>query len=125
MNRTAQLAVAYAAGRIAFGVGLAALPDRFATPWIGSDAQRKPAQVPIRGLGARDIALGGGIVLEALRGGDMRPWLIGCVLSDVVDVVSIVAAGGAVPQKARMGTIAVAGGSAVGGTALTLAAETT
>lgn len=123
MNRTARLAIAYAAGRIAFGVALAALPNRVGTAWIGTDAQRTPPQVPIRGLGARDIALGGGVVLEALRGGDMRPWLLGCVLSDIVDVGSIAVAGVAVPAKARIGTIAVAGGSAVGGVALTLAAE--
>ena len=123
MNRTAHLAIAYAAGRIAFGVALTALPARVGSAWIGADAQRKPPQAPIRGIGARDIALGGGLVLAALRGDDMKPWLLGCVAADVVDVGAILAAGDGVPGQARLGTVAIAGASAVGGVALTVAAD--
>ncbi|HEY6780372.1 MAG TPA: hypothetical protein VI111_05415 [Thermoleophilaceae bacterium] len=123
MNRTAQLAIAYAAGRIAFGVALTALPARVGAAWIGADARRQPPQVPIRGLGMRDVARGGGLVLAALRGDDMKPWLLGCVASDVVDVGSILAASDSVPGQARIGTVAVASGSAIAGTTLTLAAD--
>ena len=123
MNRTAKLAIACAAGRIAFGIGLAAAPGKLGSSWIGSDAQREAAQVPIRGLGMRDVAVGGGIAAAALAGQDLKPWLLGCVAADLMDVAAILAAGDAVPGRARAGTVAVAGGSAVAFAALTLAAE--
>jgi hypothetical protein len=122
MNRTAQLAVALAAGRIGFGIALAAAPEPVGTSWIGEDARHKPAQAPIRGIGARDIALAGGIVLAAIRGDDMRPWLAGCALSDVADVGAMLAAGSTVPGRARVGTLLLAGGSAIANAALTAAA---
>jgi hypothetical protein len=122
MTRTAQLAVAFAAGRLGFGIALAALPQRVGSTWIGSDATRKPPQVPIRGVGARDVAVSAGIVLAAVRGDDLRPWLAGCVLADLVDVGAILAAGNTVPGQARAGTVAVAGSSALAAAALTAAA---
>jgi hypothetical protein len=123
MNRTARMAIALAAGRIAFGIALAAAPGRVGSSWIGTDAQRTPPQIPIRGLGARDVAVGGGIVAAALGGGDLRPWLLGCVVADLVDVGAILAAGDAVPARARAGTLAIAGSSAVAFGALTVAAK--
>ncbi len=79
--------------------------------------------MPIRGLGMRDIAVSGGIVAAALAGGDLKPWLLGCVAADLMDVGAILAAGDAVPGGARAGTVAIAGGSAVAFAALALAAE--
>lgn len=123
MNRTARLSIALAAGRIAFGVALAAAPGRVGTSWIGKDARRTPPQVPIRGLGVRDVAVGGGIVAAALGGDDLRPWLAGCAAADLADVAAILAAGDGVPGRARAGTLAIAGGSALAFAALTLAAK--
>ena len=53
----------------------------------------------------------------------MRPWLIGCVAGDIVDTAATLAAGDTVPDRGRWGTVALAGGSAIAGTALAVAAE--
>jgi hypothetical protein len=123
MTRTARLATAFAIGRSLYGVALIAAPARIGTSWIGADAARRPSQVAIRGLGARDIALAAGTVLAAMRGDDLRPWLIGCVACDLADIGATLAAGDDVPKRARLGTVALAGGAALGGVALSAAAS--
>jgi hypothetical protein len=122
MTRTAQLASAFAIGRALYGVALIAVPARIGSSWIGTDATRRPPQVAIRGLGARDVALAAGTVLAAARGDDLRPWLAGCVACDVVDIGATLAAGDDVPKRARVGTVALAGGAALAGATLTVAA---
>jgi hypothetical protein len=118
-----QLTIGYAVGRIAFGLGLIAVPSRIASSWVGTAAERPPTQVAIRGLGARHIALAGAAIVAAARGGAGRPWLIGCIAGDIVDTAATLAAGDAVPDRGRRGTVALAGGSAIAGTALAVAAE--
>jgi hypothetical protein len=118
-----QLTIGYAAGRIAFGLGLLAVPSRIGSSWVGATAERPPVQVMIRGLGARDIALATGAVVAAAAGGAVRPWLIGCVACDIADTAATLAAGDTVPDRGRWGTVALAGGSAIAGTALAVAAE--
>jgi hypothetical protein len=118
-----QLTIGYAAGRIAFGLGLLAVPARIGSSWVGSAAERPPVHVMIRGLGARDIALATGALVAAAAGGAVRPWLIGCVACDIADTAATLAAGDTVPDRGRWGTVALAGGSAIAGTALAVAAE--
>lgn len=122
MTRTAQLAIAYAVGRAAYGVALTAAPGRIGESWIGEDAKRAPTQIAIRGLGARDLALAAGTIVAARRGGALHGWLIGSVACDVADIAATLAAGDAVPKRSRIGTVALAGGSAIAGGALILAA---
>ena len=123
MRGSQKAAVAFAAGRIAFGVGLLAAPQRVAKGWLAGDAQRPPTQVAVRGLGARDVALAAGVVLAAREGTPLRPWLVGCLACDLADIASTLAAGSALPARARWGTVALAGGAAVAGAALTVRVE--
>jgi hypothetical protein len=122
MNRTAQLAIAYSLGRVAYGIALTAVPGKVGESWIGEDARRPATQVAIRGLGARDLALAAGTIVAAKRGGALHGWLIGAVSCDVADIGATLAAGDAVPKRSRIGTVALAGASAVMGGALILAA---
>lgn len=115
--------IAYALARIAFGVGLVAAPKRVASGWLPGDADRAPTQVAIRGLGARDVALAGGLVLAARRGEGQRPWLAGCVACDLADIASTLGAGDALPPRSRWGTVALAGVSAAIGAALAASAD--
>jgi hypothetical protein len=116
------LIAAFALGRIAFGAGLILAPERVARGWIGDDAGRRAAQVAVRGLGARDIALSAGALLSA--GGDgTRTWLLATAASDCVDVAATLAAGDALPERARLGTVLLAGGSALAGVALARAID--
>jgi hypothetical protein len=119
MQGSHRTAVAFAAGRIAFGVGLLVAPQKVASGWLAQDAQRPPTQVAVRGLGARDVALAAGVALAAREGAALRPWLIGCLACDLADIASTLAAGSALPARARWGTVALAGSAAIAGAALT------
>jgi hypothetical protein len=116
-------AIAFALARIAFGAGLIVAPQRVASGWLPGDAGRAPTQVAIRGLGARDVALAGGVVLAARRGAGLRPWLAGCVACDLVDIASTLGAGNELPARSRWGTVALAGTSAGIGVVLAARAD--
>src|SRR3954454_894836 len=102
--------------RIAYGAALVAAPQRVTKRWIGAGAERGPASVPLRALGAREVVLHGLALGAALRGAPVAPWLAGSAVGDLVDV-----AAGAPPPAARPNlraaaapaTAAVAGGSAL------------
>ena len=119
MPSARQLTAAFALGRLAFGVGLMARPDRVASGWVGMDAQRGAVKIVLRGLGARDVALSAG-ALAALGDQDrLAHWIaaaIGCDLSDVVS--TLVAPPDSLPGNARWGTVALGGGSALAGALL-------
>ena len=108
----------FALGRVAYGVGLLATPEKVASPWIGADAGRDPVKVTIRGLGARDIALSAGALAFAADPDRVRPWLLGAAACDCADIAATLAGGERLPDNARAGTVALAGVSAVIGLAL-------
>jgi hypothetical protein len=113
-----KLTLAYAATRTAFGLALLAAPRRLGTSWLGPDADREAVHVALRGLGARDIALAAGAAWAAGTDRELRPWLVGTVAGDLVDLGATLAAGDSIPRRARMGTLALAGASALAGAAL-------
>ena len=100
-DRGHALARAIAAGRLGFGVALLAAPERGAGPWLGRrDARRAATVVAVRGLGARDLALGAGALAaspEALPG-----WVAAAVLGDLTDLVATLTAGDGVPASGRV-----------------------
>jgi hypothetical protein len=106
-------AIAFGAGRSLFGVAILVTPGRITRAWVGADDTR--SAVLARCLGGRDIVLGAGLVLAAARGHDPRPWLAGGALADAVDGIATLAAGGDIPGNGRLGTAALAGGSALFG----------
>jgi hypothetical protein len=116
MTTPTKLTALVAVGRLAFGVGLIAVPARVAAGWLGDDAERPATQVAIRGLGARDIALSAG-ALNAL--GDkarLRRWVLAAAACDLADVaIALATPSDALPANARWGTVALGGGSAVAG----------
>lgn len=113
-----QLTIAFSLGRVAFGMGLIALPARLGSSWLGPAGEQRPVHVALRGLGARDIALAAGAAWAAARGGAARPWLVATVGGDLADLAATLAAGDSLPKRARTGTLALAGGSAIVGAAL-------
>ncbi|HEX5619008.1 MAG TPA: hypothetical protein VFX51_11335 [Solirubrobacteraceae bacterium] len=104
-------------------MGLLAAPQRVAKGWLAADAERPPTQVAVRGLGARDVALAAGVVVAARERAALRPWLVGCLVCDLADIASTLAAGSALPARARWGTVALAGSAAIAGAALTVRVE--
>ena len=124
MDTIRTLTAVFALGRLAFGAGLLASPERFAFGWLGGDVERPPVKLAVRALGVRDVALSAGS-LAALGDRDaLRPWLAGALLADLGDVAATIATpGDALPRNARWGTIALGGGSALAGLALLRAAS--
>ena len=110
---THEVALLHARSRIAVGAALVALPQLAARVWVGPDASRKPVTILARGFGGRDLALGLGVAIALDRGAPVRGWLEACAMSDLVDLLATVLAGGAISPAARRGAIAVAGSSAV------------
>jgi hypothetical protein len=85
VSTTAQtLARALGAGRVVIGVALCASPG-VAGPWIGEAAGTRGGRVAVRGLGARDAALGLGTLTAASQPEQLRRWLIASAASDAVD----------------------------------------
>lgn len=123
MPSSKTLAVAFGVARGAFGAGLIAAPSKVASGWLEKDAARPRAQVAIRGLGARDIAISAGTLAAARAGAPLRPWLLASVGSDIGDIAATFAAGKALGDRARYGTLALAGISIAAGAGLALSAD--
>jgi hypothetical protein len=101
-------------GRIVLGTGLMLAPRLAGGSWVGGDAERPGAQVFASALGARDVALGAGLVWALQRDEPAHAWLVGAALADAVDFTRTLLAGDDIPRGARAGVLAIAGASAVG-----------
>jgi hypothetical protein len=117
------LTLTAAAGRLAFGLALVGAPSRVGSSWLGPDAARGPLQVAVRGLGARDLALAGGAAWAAATGSAVRPWLVATVGGDVTDIAATIAAGDSLPERSRIGTVLLAGASALACAGLAVAVD--
>jgi hypothetical protein len=106
------LASLQASSRIAFGAALALAPSVTARAWVGRAGRQPGAHVIATAMGARDAALGAGI-LAALRGGQPPgPWLRAATFSDLADLLATLRARDALPTGAVVGVTAIAAGSA-------------
>jgi hypothetical protein len=120
----ARIAAATVLGlRIAYGLGLVAAPARLTRSWLGPAGAQPATQVPVRGLGAREIALHGAALAAALGGAPLRPWLAASLAGDLADIASTAVAGAALPAGAVPKTAAVAGASAAITVAVAVAVE--
>ena len=99
--------------RVAYGAGLIAAPERLARRWLGPAADAPPTQVPLRGLGAREIVVHGAAIVAALRGSPLRPFLAASAAGDLADILATVAGRRGLPDGSAPATLAVAGGSAL------------
>ena len=99
--------------RIAYGVTLMISPERLAERWLGPESSRAPTQVPLRGLGAREIVLHAGGVIAAVRDRPLRPWLAGSIAGDCVDIAATLIGRAELPDGAPLATAVVAGASAL------------
>ena len=123
MNDTRKLAIAFGASRIAYAVALLAVPGKAARPWLGSAVESGGGRVAARALAVRDGALGTGVAVAALAGAPLRPWLIACAASDLVDLTATVIDRETLPERSAPATVVVAGGAAASGIALAAKAE--
>jgi hypothetical protein len=122
-SRTRGIAAGVIGLRIAYGAGLILAPSRLAKRWLGPEASAAPAQVPLRGLGMREIVLHAGAILAALGDAPLRPWLLASIAGDLTDIAATFAGRRQLPEGSAMATLAVGGGSALASGALAIAVE--
>jgi hypothetical protein len=99
--------------RIGFGLAYLLNPAGAGEGWFGKIARAPMVQVPIRGLGARDLALGAGALVALARGDNQaaRVWLAGQTVADASDLVSTIRAKKFLPKSGFRLAVAMAGGS--------------
>lgn len=109
-DQARQAARALAGARVALGILAFLAPTVPARPWVGEEAKRRSVHLFSRALGARDIALGAGLLLTD---GPIRGWVEAGGLADSGDVVATLLGWKAAPRIGRLAVLLAAGGSAV------------
>jgi hypothetical protein len=108
------LAASVAWGRIGLGVTAMLTPAVPLRPWVGRDIAWRPrAKMLARALGARDIALGVGVIMALRHDAPVRGWVEGGGLADAGDLVATLLAFGTLPKFGRWAVL----GSTIGGVA--------
>lgn len=113
-----ELALWHARGRQAVGAAFVLAPGIFGRTWIAGDAKRRPVKVLARAFGARDLAIGLGVVIALDRGAPVRGWIEGGALSDAIDTAATLLAGGSIHPAIRWPAIAVGACSTATGVSL-------
>ncbi|MGH8992813.1 MAG: hypothetical protein ACRDZ7_14995 [Acidimicrobiia bacterium] len=116
MDREAarRLAASVAWGRIGLGVTAVLTPAVPLRPWVGREVAWRPrAKLLGRALGARDIALGLGVILALRHEAPVRGWVEGGGMADAGDLVATLLAFSTLPKLGRWAVL----GSTVGAVA--------
>jgi hypothetical protein len=112
-DQARQLAEAVAWGRIAIGVTALVAPTVPLRPWVGRDFAWQPrAKLLARSLGARDLALGIGVILALRHDAPVRGWVEGGALADTGDVLATLLSFGKLPKGGRWLVLLSAAGAA-------------
>lgn len=112
-DQARQLAEAVAWGRVAIGVTALVAPTLPLRPWVGRDFAWQPrAKLLARSLGARDLALGMGVILALRHDAPVRGWVEGSGLADAGDTLATLLAFGKLPKGGRWLVLLSAGGAA-------------
>lgn len=102
-------------GRIVIGSALALAPRRTGRAWLGDIATQPGAAVAVRSLGARDIAIGAGLVRALDTGADTRPWLLASAAADAADAIGTLLAWKHLARRGRLLTLVMASAATVVG----------
>jgi hypothetical protein len=112
-DQARQLAEAIAIGRIAIGIAALVAPAVPMRPWVGRDFAWQPrAKLLSRSLGARDLALGVGVMLALRHKAPVRGWVEGAALADAGDALATLLAFPKLPKSGRWLVLASAVGAA-------------
>jgi hypothetical protein len=112
-DQARQIAETIAWGRIAIGITALVAPTVPLRPWVGRDFAWQPrAKLLARSLGARDLALGIGVLMALRHDTPVRGWVEGAGLADAGDTLATLLAFGKLPKSGRWMVLASAGGAA-------------
>jgi hypothetical protein len=98
-------------GRVAIGLGAVIAPRRFGRFWTGEPDTGTTSAIAMRGLGARDVALGLGTLFALEGDGPVRGWLEAQALADASDAASTLLAFRKLPRLRALALLATAGGA--------------
>lgn len=96
-------------GRLALGVTMVLAPRKAASAYMGDEMPSYSTAMAIRGLGARDIALGMGLLVALDNDGEVPRWLEAGALADAGDFLSTLANFRELPSLRRLMWVATAG----------------
>jgi hypothetical protein len=118
MDEPRDRALLHARLRIAVGTAFVLFPGLAGRMWIGSPAASRPVKVLARAFGARDLAIGLGVVIALDRGTPVRGWIEAGALSDAIDTAASLLAGGSIHPAIRWPAIAIGASSTAVGASL-------
>ena len=104
--------------RILLGALLFFAPRTAAKLWTGEDTRDVTAGLAVRGMGARDAALGACLLIALERGAPVRGWLEAGAVVDASDAFGTLAAWGDLPKWRAVLLLASEAGSAYLGSQL-------
>ena len=111
-DQARQIAETIALGRIAIGIVALVAPTVPLRPWVGRDFAWQPrAKLLARSLGARDLALGIGVMMALRHKAPVRGWVEGAGLADAGDTLATLLAFGKLPKGGRWLVLASAAGA--------------
>lgn len=106
------LARLLAGARVAIGLALFVAPRQAGRRWVGDEVDHAGTRMAMRGLGARDVAIGAGLLAALERDGATHRWLEAGAVADLGDAAAVVIARDERPAGIVLATLAVAGGAA-------------
>ena len=101
-----------AAGRIAVGSTLLAVPGTAGRSWVGDGATDPGVKVLTRALGIRDLVLGAGTLRALEAGHPVRSWAALAATCDAIDLAATTLAVRRIGLRRALPVIAVAGTAA-------------
>jgi len=109
------LETVYGLGRLAFGAGMIAAPDRLGDLLMGAGARQPTVRTTLRFYGTRDVVLGLGTLRAASAREGVGGWVAAGVASDVLDTaIQLIEWDEIPPDKRVPGILAALGGAAAG-----------
>jgi len=102
-----------ALGRLGVGATMFLAPKWTGRTWVGRQADTSGAKTITRGFGARDAAIGLGLLMALEDGKGASRWLVAGALSDAGDTLSTLFSWSRLPRLARLTILAGAAGSCV------------
>lgn len=99
--------------RAAYGAAMLAVPGRIGGPWLGRPAPVATSDIPLRGIGGREVALHAAGAAAILTGAPSRPWLLASLGGDLTDIASTVAQRRQLPAGGLRACLLAGGSSAL------------
>jgi hypothetical protein len=112
------LEAGYALGRLAFGAGLLTAPERLGGVLLGERIGNPDVRMSFRFYGTRDVVLGLGTLGAVVAEGEVAPWLLAGIASDVLDSALQLAEWSELPPDKRLPGLLAALAAAGAGAAL-------